>query len=341
MMRATIRDVAQRAGVGLGTVSRVLNNSPLVSPETRQRVLEVIDELQYTPNPIARSLSLGKTLTIAVIAPFFTRPSVVERLRGIEAALANSGYNLVVFNIESAERRDACLREIPRKERSDGVLLISLPPRAEEISTIKLSGVPLVLIDTYAPGLPYVVIDNKVGGYIATRHLLELGHQRIAYVSDPLEDPFSFGFTSSYDRYQGYRKALREAGIIFHENYHVSGLHGRYEARRLAHALLSQPEPPTAIFAASDTQAMGVLEAARDQGVDIPGELSVIGFDDIDVAEYLGLTTIRQPLFESGVRGVEALLNLINAAEDWTATLVCERLSVELVVRKTTAVPAA
>lgn len=340
-MSATIRDVAQRAGVGLGTVSRVINNSPLVSPETRQRVLEVIDELQYTPNPIARSLSLGKTLTIAVIAPFFTRPSVVERLRGIEAALANSGYNLVVFNIESAERRDACLRDIPRKERSDGVLLISLPPRAEEIDTIKLSGAPLVLIDTYAPGLPYVVIDDKFGGYIATRHLIDLGHQRIAYVSDPLEDPFSFGFTSSYDRYQGYRKALHEAGIVFHECYHASGLHGRYEARRLAHILLSQPEPPTAIFAASDTQAMGVLEAARDKGIDIPHELSVIGFDDIDVAEYLGLTTVRQPLFESGVRGVEALLSLVNAAEDWTNTLVYERLSVELVVRNTTSVPTA
>ncbi len=335
-MSTTIRDVARRAGVGLGTVSRVLNNSPLVSPATRQRVLDVIAELQYRPSPMARGLSLGKTLTIATIVPFFTRPSVVERLRGIEANLAGSGYNLVVFNVEDVARRDAYLRDLPRKERSDGVLIISLPPHEQEVARFKQAGVPVVLIDTYAPGLPCVVVDNQLGGYLATQHLIDLGHRRIAYLSDPLQDPFSFNFTSSHDRYNGYRQALDAAGIPFRPEYHVAGLHGRYEARRLTYQLLALDEPPTAIFAASDTQAMGALEACRDAGLQVPADLSVIGFDDIDVAEYLGLTTIRQPLFESGACAVDLLLDLMSLIGAPTVARPCECLPVELVIRGTT-----
>lgn len=335
-MGATIRDVAQRAGVGLGTVSRVLNNSPLVSPATRQRVLDVIAELHYTPSQVARSLSLGKTLTIATIAPFFTRPSVVERLRGIEANLTSSGYQLIVSNVETTERRDACLRDIPRKERSDGVLIISLSPRVDEVAMMQRSGVPVVLVDTYAPGMHSVVIDDQLGGYIATRHLLDRGHWRIAYVSDPLEDPFNFNFTSSRDRFKGYRQALAEAGIPFREDYHRSGIHGRYEARRLARELFALAEPPTAIFAASDTQALGVLEAAHDVDLRVPEDVSVIGFDDIEIAEYLKLTTVRQPLFETGARGVELLLGLIDGTQ---TTRTCEQLPIELIIRGTTAIP--
>ncbi len=333
-MSATIRDVALRAGVGLGTVSRVLNNSPSVSLATRQRVLDVIAELQYTPNQVARNLSLGKTLTIATIAPFFTRPSVVERLRGIEASLANSGYNLIVCNIETVERRDSAMREFPRKERADGVLIISITLTTEEIAIFRHSGVAIVLIDTHIPGMHSVITDDQMGGRIATQHLLELGHRRIAYISDPLEDPLKF--TSSKERYIGYRQALDDAGIPFWEGYHRMGLHGRYEARRLANDLLALDERPTAIFAASDTQALGVLEAARDKGLHVPADLSVIGYDDIEVAEYLHLTTVRQPLFESGVRGVETLLGLLAGSD---TTPVYERLPVELVVRDTTRPP--
>jgi len=335
-MGATIRDVAERAGVGLGTVSRVLNNSPLVSHATRQRVLEAIAELCYTPSPIARSLSLGKTLSIATIAPFFTRPSVVERLRGIEAAISGSGYQLVVFNVETPERRDACLRDVPRSERVDGVLIISLTPHVDEIEAMQRAGVPVVLIDTRAAGLGSTAVDDCLGGYVATRHLIDLGHRRIAYVSDPLDTPFNF--TSSRDRLVGYRRALLEVGIPFRPTYHRWGEHGRYEARRLARELLDDAPRPTAIFAASDTQAMGVLEAARDFNLSVPRDLSVIGFDDIDVAEHLRLTTVRQLLFESGVRGVTLLLDLISGAA--TAS-VNETLETELVVRATTAPPAA
>jgi DNA-binding LacI/PurR family transcriptional regulator len=333
-MGATIRDVARAAGVGLGTVSRVLNDSPLVSPSTRQRVLDVIADLNYTPNEIARSFSSGKTLTVATIAPYFTRPSVVERLRGIESSLSANGYNLVVFNVETVERRDACLRDVPRRDRADGLLIISLAPREEEIALLQTSGVPVVLIDTIGEGLPQVLIDDVAGGELATKHLIELGHTRIGFIGDLLEDPLNFNFTSSKHRFEGYRNAHRAAGITVRSEYYRHDYHGRYEARVLARQLLLLPEPPSAIFAASDTQAMGALEAARDLGFSVPGNLSIIGFDDIDVAEYLGLTTVRQPLFESGARGVELMLTLISGER---APPSREYLPIELVPRATTA----
>ncbi|MFQ3662927.1 MAG: LacI family DNA-binding transcriptional regulator [Chloroflexaceae bacterium] len=335
-MGATIRDVARVAGVGLGTVSRVLNNSPLVSQATRQRVLDVIAELNYTPSQIARSFARGKTLTVATIVPFLTRPSVIERLRGIEVTLAASNYDLVVFNVENVARRDACLREVPRADRADGVIVISLAPRADEVAALRAAPAPVVLVDTAAADLYSVLVDDVAGGALATRHLVELGHRRIGFVGDPLDDPLNLHFVSSRRRFEGYRHALASAGLPFREDYHRHGPHGRYESRVQARELLQLPEPPTAIFAASDTQAMGVLEAARDLGLAVPDSLSVIGFDDIDVAEYLGLTTVRQPLFESGVRGAELVLELIAGGQP---PRYHEYLPVELIARATTAPP--
>jgi len=175
------------------------------------------------------------------------------------------------------------------------------------------------------------VVDDIAGGQQATQHLIDLGHRRIGFVSDNLENPFNF--TSSRHRYRGYRQALSQAGIPFRPEYHRQSTHGLSEARRLALELLSLTERPTAIFAASDTQAMGVLEAARQLGIQVPGQLSVIGYDDIEVAGYLGLTTMRQLLFESGQRGVELLLD---ALDNPGAKPVREVLPTELVVRTTT-----
>jgi LacI family transcriptional regulator len=335
--QVTIRDVARKAGVGLGTVSRVINDSPLVSEATRQRVVKVIDELNYVPDPTARRLSLGKTLTIAVIVPFFTRPAAIERLRGIKHSLAESEYDLNLYNVETVKRRDICMREIPRRERADGVLIISLSPRDADIPYLANADVPIVLIDANHPSLTClnrVVVDDEAGGQVATRHLIELGHHRIGYISDLLESPFNF--TSSLYRYQGYRLALEAAGIPFRPEYHLQAEHGRYEARVLAVQMLELSERPTAIFAASDTQALGVLEAARDVGLNVPGDLSVVGYDDIEIAEYLGLTTMRQMLFESGKRGVELLLEAMVETSD---NPVCEVMPTELVIRSTTAPP--
>ncbi len=328
---ATIRDIARQAGVGLGTVSRVLNNSPLVSAATRQRVLDVIAELDYSPNPIARRLSWGRTLTIAAIVPFFTRHSPIERLRGIESTLAESEYDLTIFNVETTARRDACFQDVPRRERVDGVLIISLAPFDQDVARFDSAGVPVVLVDAKHPALSRAITDDVSGGRLATQHLLDLGHRRIGYVSDPLDSPFNF--TSSRDRYQGYRQALKDAGISFRPEYHRQGEHGRYEARRLAAELLALPDPPTAIFVSSDTQALGVLEAARDLSLDVPHDLSVVGYDDVEAAEYLGLTTVRQQLFESGARGVELLLEALASPP---LEPLCDILPVELIVRNTT-----
>jgi len=334
MRTVTIRDVAKRAGVGLGTVSRVINDSPQVSRETRQRVLETIKTLNYIPNPTARRLSLGKTLMIAVIVPFFTRPSVIERLRGVEHNLAESEYDLTIYNVETVKRRDECIRSIPRREYADGVLIFSLSPRDEDIPYLQKADVPVVLVDANHPrltSLNRLIVDDVAGGRKATEYLINLGHRKIGYISDLLDNPFNF--TSSKDRFIGYREALSKAGIPFNPKYHLSSEHGRYEAHRLAKEMLSSDEPPSAIFASSDTQALGVLEAARELGLRVPDDLSVMGYDDIEIAEFLGLTTIRQLLYESGQRGVEILLDTI---ENPQAEPVTEILHIELIVRNTT-----
>lgn len=331
----TIRDVAREAGVSPGTVSRVLNNSPLISEATRLRVLQAIERLGYTPNLIARRLSTGKTLTIAIIAPFFTRPAFVERLNGVVSTLAQSRYDVVLYNVQTPEQRDAYFRNVPRRERADGVLIISLPPTNENAKVLQQAQVPIVLIDADHPELTAlcrVVTDDFVGGRAATEHLLALGHRAIGFIGDPQENPFNF--VSSARRYQGYRAALESAGIPFEPAYYQEDQHGRFEARRMTHQLLKLPQRPTAIFAASDTQAMGALQAATDWGLNVPNDLSVIGYDDIEIAEYLELTTIRQLLFESGQRGVELLLERL---ENPDLPPVHEVLPCELVRRRTTA----
>jgi LacI family transcriptional regulator len=333
-MSPTIYDVARHAGVGVGTVSRVLNDSPRVSEATRQKVLAAIEELDYHPSPIAQRLSLRKTFAIGVIAPFVTRPAFVGRLRGVEAALTESKYDLVLYNVETTDKRDACFRELPTSQRFDGLLIIALPPTDEDVVHFHQAGIPVVLIDAHHPALSCIVIDDVKGGYMATQHLIELGHTRIAYISDPLESPFRF--TSSLHRYQGYRQALDEAGIPFRPEYHRWAEHGEEQARDMAHRLLELAEPPTAIFAASDTQAMGVIQAARDADLRIPEGLSVIGYDDIQAAKYMELTTVHQLLFESGQRGVGLLLETL---ENPQTEPVHEVLPIELILRGTTAPP--
>lgn len=338
-MSITIRDVARRAGVGLGTVSRVINGSPLVNQETRTRVERAVAELDYFPNPAARGLSRGRTNTIAVIVPFFTRPSIIERLRGVEHSLVETEYDLIVYNVETPARRDECIRDVPRRGRVDGVLVISLPPRETDIAYLAKANVPIVLVDAHHPSLDQLnrlVVQDVKGGQHVTEYLVGLGHCRIAFVGDVPNSPFNF--TSSNDRLQGYRAALLKAQIPFEREYVVQGEHGRIQARELVKGLLSGTNRPTAIFAASDTQAMGVLESARDLGLRVPQDLSVVGYDDIEVAEYLGLTTMRQSLYESGKRGVELLLHAI---ENPFAKPVNEVLATELIVRQTTAPPRA
>ncbi len=336
--RVTIRDVALAAGVSPGTVSRAMNDSPLVNEDTHRRIMRVVEELDYTPNVVARRLSLGKTLAVGVIVPFFTRPSVSERLNGVVSLLATSQYDLVIHNIETPEQRASCLTEIPFNEQADGILSISLTPTDAEAERLAEADLPMVLIDGDHPALKgvhhQVTVDDVAGGEATTRYLIELGHTKIGFVGDHHDNPFNF--TSSRDRYVGYQRALREADIPVRAEYLEENQHGRRLARESARHLLALDDRPTAIFAASDTQAVGVLEAAREAGLGVPDELSVVGYDDVEIADILGLTTRRQLLFESGRRGVELLLQTL---ENPGTERVFETLPTELIVRETTAPP--
>ena len=334
MKRPTIADVAKKAGVGVGTVSRVLNGSTSVSETTRQKVQSAIIDLQYTPNPAARRLSRGKTMVIGAIVPYFTNPSVVRRLQGIVSVITGSLYDLILFDVESEERRDVFLHNVPRRHMVDGLLVVSLTPSDDDAAQMVDSLLPTVLIDAHHPLISRVVVDNVAGGYQATKHLIDLGHRRIGFISDFLDDPFN---SPVRDRFQGYKNALADAAIPFNPAYHRQGEHGRAPAREMAYTLLSMPDAPTAIFAYSDTQAVGILEAAREMGIKIPDQLSVIGFDNIEAAEYLQITTVRQALYESGVRGCKLLLDLM---ESPLLTSVEISLPTELMLRNTTAPPA-
>ena len=333
----TIHDVAKRAGVGSATVSRVLNGTAPVSEATRQSVMAAIAELNYTPSPTARRLSLGKTFTISIIVPFFTRPSFVERLRGIDSVLAESVYDVILYNVETSERRDRYLKEVPRQDRSDGVIIVSLPPTDGDIEAFQRNQVPVVLVDALFPALTSVGEDAILGGDLATQHLLDLGHEHIAYISDLLNDPLAHGSNASLFRSIGYRRALERAGIKPRAAYQLSCYQDRASTRKLARELLGSPQRPTAVFAASDTQALGILEAARDLNLRVPEDLSIIGYDDIEIAEYVGLTTMRQALFESGRRGAELMLQTLEGA---LQAPVMETLPTEIVIRSSTAAPA-
>lgn len=332
MASITIRDVAKKAGVGIGTVSRVLNRNPAVREATRLKVLAAIEELEFTPSPVARRLSLGKTMTVAVIAPFFIRPSYVERGRGLDHIFAESEYDFILYNVETTVRRDHYFRELARSDKVDGILIMSLSPTDATVENFKSAGIPAVLVDASHPQLSQVLVDDVLGGYHATKHLIDLGHQKIAYISDHMhENPFNF--QPVLDRYKGYRQALEEAGLPFRPEYHRQGELSRRVAKKLAIELLTLPDPPTAIFAYSDTQAFGVLRAAEELNISIPEGLSVIGYDDIELAEYLNLTTIRQELFQSGYQGAKLLLNEINNPAAQTQKIM---LPTELIQRKTT-----
>ena len=329
----TIHDVARAAGVGVGTVSRVLNDSPLVSDPTRERVQRTIDDLGYRPSSLARALSLGRATSLAVIVPHFTRPSTVERLRGMAEAINGSDFDLVLFDVETPEQRDRRFQMAVRSDRAAGLVIVSLAAPSEVIEQLRAASVPVVFLDRHVDGLANIHVDDIGGGRLAADHLLSLGHRRIAFIGD--DDGRGFGFTSSDDRMAGYRAALRAAGLEVDERYVRVGPSSREAAHRLTADLLGLPTPPTAVFAASDLQALGVVEAARERGLDVPGDLSVMGFDDIDPAVYLGLTTVRQPLFESGRLAAEMVLSLV--AGDEAAAGV--ELPVELVVRRTTGPP--
>lgn len=334
MSNSTMQDVAQRAGVSVATVSRVLNGSDKVIEETRERVLQACEELDYSLHLAAQRLRLGKTNTICVILPFLTLPSIVERLRGVQDALLESSYDLIPFSVGSPEMRDTRLHSLSNKSRTDGLMIISMPINNKQAERLKKINMPVVLIDSDHPEFSRVNVDDIEGGRIATQHLIDLGHRKIGFISSHLKNPLQFSSTLS--RYHGYCQAMEASGIPINTQYQVEGSHGRKEAKDMALSLLQQPDPPTAIFASSDSKAIGVLDAAKILNLHVPGRLSVIGYDNIRDAEYLNLTTIQQPLYQAGMVGGESLLKIVAQPPDEPDEII---LPVDLMVRGTTTAP--
>jgi DNA-binding LacI/PurR family transcriptional regulator len=334
--RVTIADVAADAGVGVGTVSRVLNGSEQVRAATLRVVQDSIDRLGYRPSHAAAALVRGTPRTVAVIVAHLTRPSTVVRVASALAALEEQGYDTIICNVDTPLERDRHLEALLPTHRADGVLAICLPFSREQLDQFSRAGVALVTVDAANPGVPQTVIDDAQGGRLATEHLTGLGHRRIGFVGDMPsgKPPAGLGFTSSAHRLRGYKQALAAAGIEAEAGLIRRGPHDAGAAAEHAARLLKSADPPTAIFAASDTQAIGVLAAADRLGVPVPGQLSVIGFDDIDSAAFLQLSTIRQPLDLSGAEGAKRLCSLLRGERVHPLR---QELPIELIARASSA----
>jgi LacI family transcriptional regulator len=305
----TIYDVAELSGVSISTISRVLNASDKVNAETRARVFRAIDKLGFVPKAEARARALSRTSRIGVVTPFFTAPSFVQRLRGVAGALSKANYDLVIYTVDSADRLRGYLASLPLTGNIDGLVIMSLPIGDSEAHRLLEHNIPTVLIEYPHPDLNSVEIDDVEGGRLAAQYLIKKGHRRVAFLGDTDLPEYAIHPVSL--RLMGFRQALTEAGITIPEQLVRLAPYTQEQTRQVASELLSLAEPPTAIFAATDFQALGVLKAARQLQVRVPNDLAVIGFDDLDMAEYADLTTIRQHLDESGRLAIEILLSHI------------------------------
>ncbi len=326
----TIYDVAKHAGVSITTVSRLLNDPDKVNLETRKRVLASIDSLGFVPKAEARARAMQKNGRIGVITPFFTAPSFIQRLRGIAGALSPKNFELVIYTVDSTDHLQRYLSTLPLTGNLDGLIVLSLPVGDAEADRLMDHGLPTVLIEYPHPKLNCVEIDDVQGGYMAAVYLLKKGHRRIAFLGDTDLPEYSIHPVSL--RLGGFRQALKESKIYLPDTFVRLAPYSQEQTRQVARELLSLSEPPTAIFAATDFQALGVLKAARQLNVEVPGQLAVIGFDDLDMAEYADLTTISQHLDESGRLAVEILLAQIG----WSSQLPRHvKIPLNIIERKT------
>lgn len=286
-----------------------MNAPDKVNTETRDRILAAIDDLSFVPKAEARARALKSTGRIGVISPFFTAPSFVQRLRGIADVLSSKNYELVVYTVDSRDHLYGYLSSLPLTGNLDGLIVLSLPVGDAEANRFIEHGLPTVLVEYPHPMLSSVEIDDVQGGRMATQYLIAKGHRRIAFLGDTDLPEYSVHPVSQ--RLVGFRQAMQEAGLDLSENFVCLAPYSQEQTRRAALELLRQPQPPTALFAATDFQAMGVLKAARQLNVRVPEQLAVVGFDDLDMAEYSDLTTISQHLDESGRLAAEIMLSQI------------------------------
>lgn len=332
-MSASIGDVAQLAGVSVATVSRAIRGLPNVSPATRDRVLQAASELQYVAHPHASRLAAGRTMTVGMAVPLLTQWFFARVVAGAEGVLAANGYDLLLYSVPDAPTLRRFVTDAPFAKRVDGLIMVDLPTTGDDILRV-CDGGPLVTVGAAFPSAPSVTIDNIEGAATATRHLVNLGHRRIGMISYlPTQ---ALAFPAPLQRRAGYEHVLREAGITVREELIVPGnfvLAGGAEAMA---QLLTVDRPPTAVFAQSDEMAIGALKTVRDAGLQVPGDISIVGFDNHDMAAYTDLTTVGQPAMQQGETAATLLLDRMGAddSDDDNTSVV---LPTKLIVRGTTA----
>jgi LacI family transcriptional regulator len=327
-------DVARTAGVSAATVSYVVNDGPRsVSAETRKKVLRAIEKLGYKPNAVARNLRRQRTSTIGLILPDTYNPYFAEVARVVEQTALECNFTVVLCHSNYELERELQYVSLLQAERAAGVIWFPATKNAEPARRLSEYGVPLVVLDRNVGGekSSSVVADNFRGGYIATQHLIDLGHRRIGCISRP------YDLHHSQERVRGYREALEDSGIFIGNNYIVKGGFRLEEGRKATYKLLTMDFAPTAIFAYNDIMAIGALRAAKEMNLRVPEDLSVVGFDDIPQSAFTcpALTTVRQPKDEMGKRGAEILFELING--EISSSKIDPPLDVELVIRESTA----
>lgn len=328
-MAATIKQVAQRARVSMSTVSHVLNGTHYVSPELTERVLNAVKELDYQLNPVARSLAGGRSSTIGLLLPDLYSGYFGAILRGIDQVLADADYEMLLYTTHHKTARESEFVNSLVRGLAEGLLLV-LPYNPDAyLGLLHKKRFPYVVIDHqgFDDFSATVVATNWQGAYEATRHLIGLGHRRIGFIAGASHT------SSAIERLNGYRAALEESELPFDPDLVGDGNFERVEAYDVTEQLLDLSDPPTAIFAANDVSAFGVIDAVRNRGLRIPADISVVGFDDIPEASSMrpALTTVRQPLTEMGYIAAQMLLEYIKNPDLPTRRITLET---ELVVRE-------
>ena len=321
----SIKDIARAAGVSHSTVSRALGDSPLVSTETKARIQRLALDMGYSPDAQARSLVMGRTRTIGIVVTTIADPFIGEIVQAVESTAHDHGYTVILVSSNAEPDREIEAVEMLRSKRVDGVIVTSSRAGALYHDYLERLGVPVVLINSHSrqSGLYTfaVNVDNRHGGCLATEHLIQLGHRRIAYVTGPADH------SDDADRLDGYRQALAEAGIPFDPALVAQGT-GRADAgERALRVLRALQAPPTAVFCYNDLTAIGLMLAARRAGLSVPGDLAVVGFDDIPFASYIhpSLTTIAQPKLEMGKSAVAMMLALVSDRDRANASLLTSK----------------
>jgi LacI family transcriptional regulator len=331
---ANIKDVALKAGVSVTTVSHVVNGTRFVKEESRKRVEEAVRELGYVPSGVARSLKHNATHTFGVLLPNNSNPYFAEILRGVEDRCFAAGYNVILCNSNEDAARQATYLRVLAEKRIDGLVLVSSHRDAalrEALSELKI---PLVLLDREVAGLAcdLVEVDHVAGGMLATQHLLDLGHPYVACISGPAE------LSPSSQRRAGWKRALAEAGVARREGDLERGDFSPRSGYLAMQALLKRKSRPTAVFVCNDLMALGALAAAYEAGIRVPEELSIVGFDDIELAAFStpALTTVVQPKQQIGTTAAELLLERVQESRTEARRVI---LQPQLKVRASTAPP--